>query len=312
MLPLHPRGIPVTELGLPPKLLERVAADDVIRDTWDLSVLHPDALKQEWKLKPADIERINKALAARGMRTIGMPTTPGAHRRREPFCKKPGRVEGTECGIPKMKGRSTCAWHWILSLPIAKQIAFADERGQKNRELEGHVERTRVPEAEWPEGARWCSECQQFVPWIYVVGTKCKAHASRAQHASMVKRVYDITGEEYDALLAFQGGRCYICGQEPKSQRLAVDHDHRTNEVRGLLCANDAWGCNVSLRRLLNSLPMAQRALEYVTMPPWVRLQMQMNPPTDEPERIAPNPPTPPAEVVMLDTSAWNPFGAAL
>ena len=129
------------------------------------------------------------------------------------------------CGLPKMKGKRTCAWHFILSKPIAEQILLADDRGRRNRARPGHVERARVPEAEWPEGGRWCSECQGFVPWVYVSGTKCKAHQSRATHSSMVQRVYDLSGEDYQRLLEWQGGRCYICGNFPKAKRLAVDHD---------------------------------------------------------------------------------------
>lgn len=42
--------------------------------------------------------------------------------------------------------------------------------------------------------------------------------------------------EAYDALLAAQEGRCALCPATPKTRRLNVDHDHRTMEVRGLLC----------------------------------------------------------------------------
>lgn len=48
---------------------------------------------------------------------------------------------------------------------------------------------------------------------------------------------------EYDALLAAQGGHCAICPSTPKSRRLHVDRDHRTGEVRGLLCMR----CNRAL-----------------------------------------------------------------
>jgi len=43
----------------------------------------------------------------------------------------------------------------------------------------------------------------------------------------------------YDAQLATQGGGCAICGKPPKpgGRRLAVDHNHRTGEVRGLVDA---------------------------------------------------------------------------
>lgn len=40
-------------------------------------------------------------------------------------------------------------------------------------------------------------------------------------------RHYKITLAEYNAILAAQGGCCYICGRRPFGRRLAVDHDHR-------------------------------------------------------------------------------------
>lgn len=54
---------------------------------------------------------------------------------------------------------------------------------------------------------------------------------------------YGISPEEYDALLAKQGGVCAICGQPPKRGRafLDVDHCHSSNAIRGLLCSD----CNL-------------------------------------------------------------------
>ena len=42
----------------------------------------------------------------------------------------------------------------------------------------------------------------------------------------------------YERLLAEQGGRCAItgCARTPKTRRFHIDHDHRTGQVRGLLC----------------------------------------------------------------------------
>lgn len=51
-------------------------------------------------------------------------------------------------------------------------------------------------------------------------------------------RTYGITLEQYDELLARQDGLCPVC-MRPSTEfpvRLAVDHDHKTGEVRGLLC----------------------------------------------------------------------------
>lgn len=46
---------------------------------------------------------------------------------------------------------------------------------------------------------------------------------------------------EYDALLDSQGGCCAIegCGATPKTRKLHTDRDHKTLEVRGLLCMFD-------------------------------------------------------------------------
>lgn len=49
-----------------------------------------------------------------------------------------------------------------------------------------------------------------------------------------------VTLEQYERLLAAQGGHCAICPNTPKTRRLHVDHEHRGGPVRGLLC----YRCN--------------------------------------------------------------------
>ncbi|WP_292980954.1 endonuclease VII domain-containing protein [Mycobacterium sp.] len=56
---------------------------------------------------------------------------------------------------------------------------------------------------------------------------------------SRLRCQFGITLSEYRAMEDSQSGVCAICGLECVSGRsLAVDHDHGTGEVRGLLCAN--------------------------------------------------------------------------
>lgn len=64
----------------------------------------------------------------------------------------------------------------------------------------------------------------------------------RERQGQHFKARYGITVEDYDVLLAEQGGKCAVCGEVP-SHRLHVDHDHETGRVRGLLCT---W-CNKGL-----------------------------------------------------------------
>jgi hypothetical protein len=79
--------------------------------------------------------------------------------------------------------------------------------------------------------------------------------------------VFNITPEEYDAILAEQDGGCGICGRPPRpGKRLAVDHDHKTGILRGLLC----YVCN---RRVISarSAEILIRAARYVQDPPALR-----------------------------------------
>ena len=72
--------------------------------------------------------------------------------------------------------------------------------------------------------------------------TKCKTctrseYNAEASRKSALKRKFGITPEEYDYLLDAQDGKCWLCKKECGSgRRLAVDHDHTTGEIRGLLC----------------------------------------------------------------------------
>ena len=53
---------------------------------------------------------------------------------------------------------------------------------------------------------------------------------------------YGLSIEDYNALLAQQGGACAICRKQPE-QRLCVDHCHVTKKVRRLLCRR----CNLGI-----------------------------------------------------------------
>lgn len=110
-------------------------------------------------------------------------------------------------------------------------------------------------------------------------GPRCTTHHrafKKAQkdrsHDKMVQNVYGLGPGDYDRLLASQGGRCAIlgCRATGKTKRLAVDHDHKTGEVRGILCGphNQLIGYNKdnpdTFRSLADYLenPPARKVLE--------------------------------------------------
>ncbi len=64
-----------------------------------------------------------------------------------------------------------------------------------------------------------------------------------------LRRRYGITVEDFEHMLALQGGVCAICKCPEKveyKRTLSVDHDHITGKVRGLLCHR----CNTALGKL--------------------------------------------------------------
>lgn len=65
---------------------------------------------------------------------------------------------------------------------------------------------------------------------------------------------------DYDSLMGLQGGRCAICRQPPeKGRRLAVDHCHQEDFVRGLLCNR----CNLG-QGFMEDPDLRARALAYL------------------------------------------------
>lgn len=81
-------------------------------------------------------------------------------------------------------------------------------------------------------------------------------------------RRYGLTPDEYQEIYARQKGRCAICTEEETAlsyqkncpQRLAIDHNHTTQKVRGLLC----FSCNRGIGYLKDSTGLLIAALMYL------------------------------------------------
>jgi len=76
------------------------------------------------------------------------------------------------------------------------------------------------------------------------------------------RRRYGITLAAYDNLLTAQGGRCAICGRSPDEfkRAFAIDHDHETGIVRGILCPD----CNRGLGGFQDNPGLLRRAASYL------------------------------------------------
>lgn len=107
--------------------------------------------------------------------------------------------------------------------------------------------------------------------WLAPVGVKPqwatpeqRAVYGREWH---LRKRFRITGEDYTAMLAEQNGACAVCKKQEthtyksgKAKDLAVDHDHATGSVRGLLCFN----CNQGIGRLKDDPMLLRRAALYI------------------------------------------------
>ena len=88
---------------------------------------------------------------------------------------------------------------------------------------------------------------------------KCKECFSISQRES----TYGVSKEWFDSILKAQGGVCAICTSPDtglKGKAFAVDHNHKTNRVRGLLCSK----CNTALGSFKDSVELLKSAIAYL------------------------------------------------
>lgn len=121
---------------------------------------------------------------------------------------------------------------------------------------------------------RPCAQCERNRAERFFAGPrarKCadclKANRSASTHARRVESTYGLTADQYEALLAAQGGACAIC-RGVRRYRLNVDHDHRSGLVRGLLCRR----CNKLLRDARDNVELLCDAANYLVSPAAKRL----------------------------------------
>lgn len=117
-----------------------------------------------------------------------------------------------------------------------------------------------------------CKDCGSGTRKLPHPGPRCgqchravKAARRDAVWAAYILKTYGITSAQYWALYEAQGRACYICQRaKGTTKKLAVDHDHATGFVRGLLCGP----CNKILGHLRDNATTAMRISYYLLKPP--------------------------------------------
>ena len=82
-----------------------------------------------------------------------------------------------------------------------------------------------------------------------------------------LKKRYNITQQEYETKLASQDYKCALCGKDASDNKrggkldpLHIDHCHKTNTLRDLLCHQ----CNSGLGHLKDNIEILQKAIDYL------------------------------------------------
>ena len=85
----------------------------------------------------------------------------------------------------------------------------------------------------------------------------------KRQREIRIKHKYGLSTADIRLLLKAQGNQCAICRKPFSSERcawLCVDHDHKTNQVRALLC----FTCNSGLGCFKDRIDLLIAAAEYL------------------------------------------------
>lgn len=116
---------------------------------------------------------------------------------------------------------------------------------------------------------RRCSQCEQLLlrerfPSTARVCEDCfplyrQEQLARQMQPRLGRKAKKVVAE----LIAAQGNRCAICGcpgEDAMRKRLALDHDHATGRIRGMLCLH----CNSGLGQFRDDPALLEAAIRYL------------------------------------------------
>lgn len=98
---------------------------------------------------------------------------------------------------------------------------------------------TRRTKIQTREDQRHCSKCDRILDikeFTYINRKTGKRRHNCRDCRNQSRWFMHRVKFEYDELLQNQGGKCAICKIDNDKSRLSIDHNHKTLEIRGLLC----------------------------------------------------------------------------
>lgn len=76
-----------------------------------------------------------------------------------------------------------------------------------------------------------------------------------------MRRKYGLSAEDVSAFHSAHNEECAICGEK---KPLSIDHDHKTGQIRGSLCAD----CNFGVGNFKDSIALLSKAVLYLSVQP--------------------------------------------
>ena len=109
---------------------------------------------------------------------------------------------------------------------------------------------------------RKCNTNKLLTAYHHDKRTPNKRRTTCTECRNIHRRITNISSLERNYLLETQNNSCAICGinADDLVQGLCVDHNHETNQVRGLLCN----ACNLGLGQFKDSVVFLSYAIEYL------------------------------------------------
>ena len=107
-----------------------------------------------------------------------------------------------------------------------------------------------------------CTRCSEEKDDSFFPLPKSKICKPCQKRKARLKKVYGLSWEDYSHMLRMQGYACSICKISISNPKQAnVDHCHKTEKVRGLLCR----GCNLGLGFFQDSVKNLENAIKYLS-----------------------------------------------
>lgn len=127
------------------------------------------------------------------------------------------------------------------------------EHSKRSRSKPGYKERTKVYQKAWSERNR---------PRLREMSREYYQNRKDVVRDQNLQKNVGITLNEYYSMLIIQNYVCALCYSDSgiKGKLFAVDHNHETGKIRGLLCR----GCNVGIGNLKDDPDLLNRAVGYI------------------------------------------------